>query len=189
MVPSTIIHGSVNEGSVCDSFHPRFLSEYRHESLRNVMITGFCSAKSMVELTCHILEKTTSLECLTLDTTRGFDKSHANNDKCLPMNREALLEAENACLAIRRHIEGRVLSTVNLKEPPDTGWAKVYVDGLFCPINDTTGIGVVIRGHHGSVLLFSWHTINHGADAEVENLACREGLALSVEWIRMPCIV
>ncbi|KAM0887469.1 hypothetical protein ACQ4PT_029015 [Festuca glaucescens] len=36
-------------------------------NLRRVRITGFCSRKMLVKLTCHILENTPSLECLTLD--------------------------------------------------------------------------------------------------------------------------
>uniref|UniRef100_A0ACD5WWC6 Uncharacterized protein n=1 Tax=Avena sativa TaxID=4498 RepID=A0ACD5WWC6_AVESA len=67
-------HDVVLEYSEAESSRPGCLSGYRHEKLRNMMITGFCSAKSMIELTNHILEKTVSLECLTLDTTRGHDR-------------------------------------------------------------------------------------------------------------------
>uniref|UniRef100_A0A0E0LMS6 At1g61320/AtMIF1 LRR domain-containing protein n=1 Tax=Oryza punctata TaxID=4537 RepID=A0A0E0LMS6_ORYPU len=49
----------------------------------------------------------------------GGDSFHprrlANIDKCLPMTGAAIMEAGNASLAIIRHIEGRVPSTVNLK--------------------------------------------------------------------------
>uniref|UniRef100_A0ACD5X1I3 Uncharacterized protein n=3 Tax=Avena sativa TaxID=4498 RepID=A0ACD5X1I3_AVESA len=115
-------HDVVLEYSEADSSRPGCLSGYRHEKLRNMMITGFCSAKSMIELTNHILEKTVSLECLTLDTTRGHDRRLVMIDKCLRMSKEAVMEAEKACLSIRRHIQGRVPSTVNLKviEPCST---------------------------------------------------------------------
>lgn len=46
----------------------RNMPEHKHDMLKNVMIIGFCSAKSMVELTCHILENVSSLEYLTVDT-------------------------------------------------------------------------------------------------------------------------
>ena len=46
----------------------RQMPGHLHRNIMEVQIIGFCSAKSMVELTCHILENATSLECLTLDT-------------------------------------------------------------------------------------------------------------------------
>ena len=60
-------HDSVFEGR----FHPRQMPEYRHEKLKTVKISGFCSARSMIELTYHILENAPSLKRLTLDTTDG----------------------------------------------------------------------------------------------------------------------
>ncbi|KAE8802190.1 hypothetical protein D1007_22060 [Hordeum vulgare] len=47
----------------------RQMPGYRHGKLQSVKISRFCSSKSMVELTSHILENSVSLECLTLDTT------------------------------------------------------------------------------------------------------------------------
>ncbi|XP_051188651.1 uncharacterized protein [Lolium perenne] len=44
---------------------------HRYGNLRRVRITGFCFRKSLVMLTCHILENTPSLECITLDTCGG----------------------------------------------------------------------------------------------------------------------
>uniref|UniRef100_K3ZMB9 At1g61320/AtMIF1 LRR domain-containing protein n=1 Tax=Setaria italica TaxID=4555 RepID=K3ZMB9_SETIT len=67
-----------------------------HDNLKNVVITGFCSMKSMIELTIHIMEKTKSLECLTLGTTRGHHRRFRNIDKCWPLNEEALAEAGKA---------------------------------------------------------------------------------------------
>ncbi|WVZ64614.1 hypothetical protein U9M48_014109, partial [Paspalum notatum var. saurae] len=97
-----------------DSTRPRCLSEHFHDHLKNVMISGFCSAKSMIELTIHIIERSKSLVCLTLDTTRGYDK-FAKIGKCLQLSKDALVEAERAHVAIGRYVEGRVPSSVNLK--------------------------------------------------------------------------
>ncbi|WVZ68172.1 hypothetical protein U9M48_017145 [Paspalum notatum var. saurae] len=69
-----------------DSSRPRFLSECFHDHLMNVTITGFCSAKSMIELTIHILKKFKSL---------GF----ADNGKCCQLSKDALVEVEKARLA------------------------------------------------------------------------------------------
>jgi hypothetical protein len=57
-------HDSVFE---CASYM-RQMPEHKHHRLKNVQIIGFCSAKSMVELTCHILENSLSLEWVTVDT-------------------------------------------------------------------------------------------------------------------------
>ncbi|CAL4984326.1 unnamed protein product [Urochloa decumbens] len=93
---------------------PQCFQEQCHDNLKNVMITGFCSAKSMMDLTISIIEKTKALECLTLDTTRGH-RRFAKIDKCRQMNKEALAEATKALNAIQRYVEGRVPPGVNLK--------------------------------------------------------------------------
>jgi hypothetical protein len=67
---------------------PRHLSDCCHDNLKNMVITGFCSAKSMIKLTFHIMEKTKSLEWLTLDTTRGHDRRFPSIDRCWPLNEE-----------------------------------------------------------------------------------------------------
>ncbi|KAF8668440.1 hypothetical protein HU200_052253 [Digitaria exilis] len=51
--------------------HLRHMAEDQHCHLKNVKITGFSSAKSLMELTCYILKNAVSLECLTLDTSYG----------------------------------------------------------------------------------------------------------------------
>ena len=102
---------------------PVCLSGYRHEMLRNVMITGFCSAKSMLVLTKHILEKTVSLECLTLDaiydssSRREADRSCAHNKfgECKPVkDRRMIAHAHKALRAIGRYVVEKVPTTVKL---------------------------------------------------------------------------
>uniref|UniRef100_A0A8I6Y140 At1g61320/AtMIF1 LRR domain-containing protein n=2 Tax=Hordeum vulgare subsp. vulgare TaxID=112509 RepID=A0A8I6Y140_HORVV len=98
----------------------RQIPQQRHDKLKSVTITGFCSAKSLVELTCHILENTTSLDCLTLDTTCHPSCSVTKSDKCHPlMDGDSLVEAQKALLAIRRYVAGKVPSMVklNILEP------------------------------------------------------------------------
>lgn len=85
------------------------------DRLKTVSITGFCSSKSLVELTIHILENTCSLKCLTLDTTRDNESSFPMIDRCLTMSKEALAEAQRSLEAIRRYIVGKVPSNVCLK--------------------------------------------------------------------------
>lgn len=111
----TLRPDSIVEDPGADSSRPQCLSECCHDHLKNVMITGFCSAKSMIELTIHIIEKTKSLACLTLDTTRGHDIRFNKTDECWKLSQDALVEAEKARVAIQRHVEGRVPSSVNLK--------------------------------------------------------------------------
>ncbi|GJN25483.1 hypothetical protein PR202_gb13314 [Eleusine coracana subsp. coracana] len=79
------------------------------------MITSFCSAKSMIALTIYIINKTKSLECLTLDITRGHDRRFVKVDRCLQLSKDVLVEAEKAVDAIRIYVEGRVPPPVDLK--------------------------------------------------------------------------
>ncbi|KAM0904509.1 hypothetical protein ACQ4PT_017968 [Festuca glaucescens] len=92
-----------------------------HNCLKQVAITGFCSAKSLVELTVHIIESTHSLERLTLDTTYGYDKRVGTIGKCptsrkigqcWPMSKRTLEEAHRAVKTAGRYIMGRVPLTV-----------------------------------------------------------------------------
>ncbi|KAF2915647.1 uncharacterized protein [Oryza sativa Japonica Group] len=94
--------------------HLRQLPEQRHDNLRNVKITGFRSAKSLFELTYHILENT-SVECLTLDTSfESFRCSPGKPGRCLQTSKDDPMEASKALFAIRTYIEGKVPSTVRL---------------------------------------------------------------------------
>uniref|UniRef100_A0A0E0M383 At1g61320/AtMIF1 LRR domain-containing protein n=1 Tax=Oryza punctata TaxID=4537 RepID=A0A0E0M383_ORYPU len=95
--------------------HLRQLPEQRHDNLRNVKITGFRSAKSLFELTYHILENT-SVECLTMDTSfESFRCSPGKPGRCLQMSKDDLMEASKALFAIKAYIEGKVPSTVSAK--------------------------------------------------------------------------
>uniref|UniRef100_A0A8I6Y854 At1g61320/AtMIF1 LRR domain-containing protein n=2 Tax=Hordeum vulgare subsp. vulgare TaxID=112509 RepID=A0A8I6Y854_HORVV len=106
------------------ALHMRQMPEHKHNSLKNVKILGFCSAKSMVELTCHILENATSLECITLDTIydaededfvgRCSETSARRSGKCSIQTSEMMLEANKARIAIVGYIERKVPSTVKL---------------------------------------------------------------------------
>ncbi|CAL5057658.1 unnamed protein product [Urochloa decumbens] len=98
----------------------RTMPEQHHVKLKRVTIINFYSAKSMVELACHILESTTSLEQLTLDTTNGVHRCSVNKSgKCSGMRRERLVEARRAFLAAQTYIKPKVPSTVeyNILEP------------------------------------------------------------------------
>lgn len=100
--------------------------EPKHDRLKNVMIIGFCSAKSMVELACHILENVSSLEYLTVDTVYDEEDddrigrcSVRETGRCGPVTKDMILEAHKSLEAIRRYILGKVPSTVkfNVLEP------------------------------------------------------------------------
>ncbi|XBH71346.1 hypothetical protein VPH35_098809 [Triticum aestivum] len=97
----------LHESIVGDTSHLREMPGHRHDSLKTVKIIGFSSAKSLVELTCHIIENTTSLECLTLDTTRGhpWDSCSSNyTGKCLLLHGDFMVEARKGLLAIRTYV-------------------------------------------------------------------------------------
>ena len=122
IVPMQIAQHRMEHDSIGPSYDLRQIPEQRYDKLKSAKISGFCSVKSLVELTCHILENTTSLDCLTLDTTRHptLKCSVTKSGKCYPlMDRDRLVEAQKVILAIRRYVVGKVPSMVklNILEP------------------------------------------------------------------------
>uniref|UniRef100_A0A0A9A3Z9 At1g61320/AtMIF1 LRR domain-containing protein n=1 Tax=Arundo donax TaxID=35708 RepID=A0A0A9A3Z9_ARUDO len=101
--------------SVFTDSNLRQMPEHRHGYLKSVKITGFNSAKGLVELTCYILKNTVSLECLTLGTIYGFLRCYLKTStKCDTMSEGILKEARRMVTAIRTFIEDKVPSTVKL---------------------------------------------------------------------------
>ncbi|XP_047046453.1 uncharacterized protein LOC124651406 [Lolium rigidum] len=93
----------------------RQMTGHRHNNLKDVSILGFCSAKSMVELTCHILENAPSLERLVLDPSATDVRGCSDESvSCLPISRRMVMEARRAVSAVQNYIVGRVPSTVEL---------------------------------------------------------------------------
>ncbi len=111
-----------------DSSHLRQMPRSIHGNIKNVNIIGFCSAKSMIELTCHILENATSLEGLTLDTIFDGNNNPADRlsvhevGRCGRIHSPMVMEAKNALLAIERYIVGKVPSTVKLDVLKPCSW-------------------------------------------------------------------
>uniref|UniRef100_A0ACD5XUS1 Uncharacterized protein n=1 Tax=Avena sativa TaxID=4498 RepID=A0ACD5XUS1_AVESA len=113
---------AIEEQSVLgDSCHDdlRRVQGHLHRNIKEVRIIGFCSAKSLVELTCHILENAESLQRLTLDTLYngggGLCSYGKNATKCLWMSRGMIVEAHKALSSVERYIVGKVPSSVELK--------------------------------------------------------------------------
>ncbi|CAN6191934.1 unnamed protein product [Urochloa humidicola] len=101
----------IHEYSHADSSHRMRTAEFHQSNLKKVTITGFCSAKSLIELTCQILESSSSLQFLVLDTTGGYD----NTGICDYMDRKAVMEAVRGVEVIKKYIKGKVPSSVNLE--------------------------------------------------------------------------
>ena len=80
-----------------------------------VTINGFCSAKSLVELRCHILENAASLECLTLETVSYDFRCCDGTSECSPVTKDMIMEANKALLVVKRYLLEKVPSTVELK--------------------------------------------------------------------------
>ncbi|XP_044946846.1 uncharacterized protein LOC123395879 isoform X2 [Hordeum vulgare subsp. vulgare] len=94
----------------------RRMPGHRHDKLKSVTIIGFNSAKSLIELTVHIIENAWSLESLALDTAdcslRCSDDS--GTERCSTFCQNTLMEVPRALFAIRRYVEGIVPSAVKL---------------------------------------------------------------------------
>uniref|UniRef100_A0A0D9VB51 At1g61320/AtMIF1 LRR domain-containing protein n=1 Tax=Leersia perrieri TaxID=77586 RepID=A0A0D9VB51_9ORYZ len=100
------------------SSHLRQLPEHSHDCLKRVEIIGFNSAKSLIELTCCIINNAVSLEHLiinTLDSRRKCPwEGNDNNLRCLRVSNSLLKESSRALIAVRRFIEGIVAPTTYL---------------------------------------------------------------------------
>lgn len=107
--------------------YERWQPQRRHDCLREVTITGFCSSKKLVQFVIYILEGSPRLECLTLDTTPGprystkcgIIRKHTSSKKmgiCCPMMTESnIAEAHEAVKAANTYIAGRVPLGVGLQ--------------------------------------------------------------------------
>ncbi|CAL5064391.1 unnamed protein product [Urochloa decumbens] len=97
------------------SSYLRELPEHQHNCLKVVEITGFSSAKSLVELTCCIVKNAVSLECITLDTLRDRVRCYGEgNETCQPISNAVLKEASRTVMAITMYIEDKVAPTCKL---------------------------------------------------------------------------
>lgn len=98
-----------------DCSHLRRMPGHRHEKLKSVTIIGFNSAKSLIELTVHIIENAGSLESLTLDTVGcAIRCSDSDIGKCINMRESTRKEIPLTLLAIQRYIQRKIPSTVKL---------------------------------------------------------------------------
>lgn len=71
-----------------DSSGLRHLHGQHHHKIKSVKILGFTSSKSLVELTCHVVENIKSRELLTLEAHQSSLKCSVpdhNCSKCSPL--------------------------------------------------------------------------------------------------------
>jgi hypothetical protein len=115
-----------------DASNLRQRPEHKYERLKDVKVFGFSSAKSMVELTCHILQNATSLESITLDTINDqHDKDYFGRcsltparkaGECCYLSNGMILEANKGLMAIQKYIAVKVPSTVELDVRGPCSW-------------------------------------------------------------------
>uniref|UniRef100_A0ACD5YZU9 Uncharacterized protein n=1 Tax=Avena sativa TaxID=4498 RepID=A0ACD5YZU9_AVESA len=111
----SVTQDSVEHDSVLgDLSQLRQMPGHSHGSIKDVTIIGFSSAKSMVELACHILENATSLERFTLETVRYDFRCCDGYSECNPVTEDMMVEAHKALLAVERYLLEKVPSTVEL---------------------------------------------------------------------------
>jgi hypothetical protein len=104
--------------SIVDHPSPlRQMAKPCHNNLKSVKVTGFCSAKCLVELTCCIIESAISLDCLTLDTTLGLPRCSDSANKlgrCFSMPGDMVRESQKALWVVEKYIKGKVGPGVKL---------------------------------------------------------------------------
>lgn len=103
-----------HDSIIDDPSHLGQIPGHHYGNLRCVKITNFCSKMLLVKFARHILEHTSSLECLTLDITSGGIRCSEEKAGQCDVSKNTLVEAPKALHAIRTYIEGKVPSTVKL---------------------------------------------------------------------------
>jgi hypothetical protein len=103
--PVQVNQDDVKHDSVFGNASPmRQILGHKHDRLRKVHINGFCSAKSMVELTCHILENATSLESLTVNTT--YDEFTGDDVRRCFLQKKSDCRPIPRCMILEAHTKG-----------------------------------------------------------------------------------
>ncbi|PVH36153.1 hypothetical protein PAHAL_6G008800 [Panicum hallii] len=124
-------HESVFGGG--SALHLRQLPE--HLKLKSVEITGFRSAKTLVELTCCIVKSAVSLERLTLSTFDGYGRCLGENNRdcrdfmCGPISKA---ELEEASRTLDDHMLSPDAQEKLVREYPPDGIFKIK-GGDHCP--------------------------------------------------------
>ncbi|XP_037442409.1 FBD-associated F-box protein At3g52670-like isoform X2 [Triticum dicoccoides] len=118
-----VIEHSMDDWFEGDPSSLRRMPQHCHGSLKSVKIIGFFPQKSMVELTCHLLENAMSLESLTVDASPANYRCSGSKPgrKCSPLTTTAIVKAHKSVLAVKKYIEGNVPSTVKLNVPEPCG--------------------------------------------------------------------
>jgi hypothetical protein len=73
---------------------------------------------------------------------------------------------------------------------PGSGKMKLNVDGSFCASNDTGRTGMILWDENGSIVVSACSFLSSCSSplhAELE--ACREGIAMALEWCTLPCLI
>ncbi|KAJ1257650.1 hypothetical protein BS78_10G011800 [Paspalum vaginatum] len=109
--PYVVPQDSNLEDSGADSSQISSVTDFHLDNLKKVSIIGFCSSRSLIKLTCQILKTSSSLQCIVLDTTRGYD----NSGICRNMDKKAVMESLRSAEAIKRYVKGKVPSRVKLE--------------------------------------------------------------------------
>ncbi|WVZ59654.1 hypothetical protein U9M48_009766 [Paspalum notatum var. saurae] len=115
--PYIVPQDSNLEDYSADSSLIRNVPDFHLDRLKKVTIVGFCSSRSLIKLTCQIIEASSSLQRLVMDTTSGY----GNSGICENMDRKATMEALRGVEAIKKYVKGKVPSRVSLEvlEPCD----------------------------------------------------------------------
>jgi hypothetical protein len=75
------------------------------------------------------------------------------------------------------------------RKPPE-GFTKLNVDGSFCAASASGGTGAVLRDKEGTIIFSTCRHLQpclNPLEAELE--ACRDGVALALDWSTLPCMV
>jgi ribonuclease HI len=95
-----------------------------------------------------------------------------------------VLSYNHGSARVAKHTEKRQRADVKWVAPSE-GMAKLNTDGSFVN-SDEAGAGMVLRDHHGTVIVAAARQLTNCTDAlDAELAAIEEGLALALHWTSM----
>jgi ribonuclease HI len=106
-----------------------------------------------------------------------------------PTKGKTVVSWDNMDVQQKRSATVTVAAPCPWRKPPEH-WVKMNVDGSFYGESGSGGTGMVIRDANGTIIVSACQFLpSCQSPLEAELEACRHGVALSLEWSTLPCVV
>ncbi|KAK1681977.1 hypothetical protein QYE76_042825 [Lolium multiflorum] len=106
-----------------------------------------------------------------------------------PAKGKTVVTWERSKVTRKKRLETHVPPLRPWRKPPE-GRVKLNTDGSFCEASGVGGAGMILRDAEGQIIVSACKLLNPcQSPLEAELEACRDGVALALEWSTLPCTV